>query len=44
MTKEEKYNFMIKQLTKIATVDNPDKVGALLQLVAKQTLQEIAGA
>jgi hypothetical protein len=42
MTKEQQYNYMVEQLTKIATTEKPQIYGALLQLIAKQTLEEIA--
>ena len=44
MTKDEQYSYMLQQLTKIANTEHPHIYGALLQLIAKQTLQEIAGA
>ena len=44
MTKTEQYDYMLSQLKKIAESDNPHMYGALFQLIAKQTLQEVAGA
>lgn len=43
MSEEQKITYMIEQLQKIAKDQYPHRNGALHQLIAKQTLQEIAG-
>jgi hypothetical protein len=44
MTKTEQFDYIIAQLKKIAEADNPHCYGALFQLIAKQTLENVASA